>query len=121
VCLVGTAGGRSNRALPRQPILKPLPRRLLVIDDLAGSRATAYLLSCLLRRFLRREGGVRADTGLSVSDFGRFSQSLTRWPLNVGDRHRHGHDQEPELHHSQGLVRLTGDASTGTSPGAKRF
>src|SRR5205814_7062181 len=35
---------------------------------------------------------------------GGFSQSLTRWPLNVGDRHEHGHDQEPELHHPRGLT-----------------
>jgi hypothetical protein len=30
---------------------------------------------------------------------GGFSQSLTRWPLNVGERHQH---REPELHHLLG-------------------
>jgi hypothetical protein len=34
---------------------------------------------------------------------GGYSRSLTRWPLNVRDRHGAGHDQGPELHHPRGL------------------
>jgi hypothetical protein len=33
---------------------------------------------------------------------GGFSQSFTRWPLAVRDRHGHDHE-EPDLHHSAGL------------------
>nr|WP_290515625.1 IS110 family transposase [Aeromicrobium sp.] len=30
---------------------------------------------------------------------------LTRWPLNVRDRHEPGHDRWPELHHLMGFAR----------------
>ena len=52
-----------------------------------------------------------------MSNFGRFSQSLTRWPLNDRDRHEAGHDQEPELHHSKGLSPLH-PQTTGAGTGA---
>jgi hypothetical protein len=49
-----------------------------------------------------------------VSDSGRSSQRLTRWPPHVDDRHGH-HDQEPDLHHSRGLslnsILQTGEES----------
>src|SRR4051794_32385068 len=41
---------------------------------------------------------------LSCEFLGGFSQSLTRWPLDVGTRHDH-RGQGPELHHSRALAR----------------
>ena len=57
------------------------------------------------QRFSQRWQRARGDAIHRVSPFrefhGWFSQSLTRWPVHLGDRHLL-QDHEPELHHSRG-------------------
>jgi integrase len=45
-----------------------------------------------------------------------YSQRLTRWPHNVRDRHEHGPDQVPELHHPKGLTPVLRRLTEATAP-----
>ncbi len=83
-------------------------RSISIISSKAeSSRAIALILLLAVSTrsdptMTRRWGQIRL-TGPFFREFlGRFAQSLTRWPLNVGDRHEPADDHKGELHHLKG-------------------
>lgn len=90
-------------------------RRRLGVDELLQHRAeqpTHQQLAITALEYLDKLEQGRLIQGHRDEAFreflGRFSQSLTRWPAYVRDRHEAGAISEPELHHSQGLFPRAG-------------